>query len=268
MAASRPGAFTLLELLVVIAMIALGVLMLVPALARTSPNVKAWQCINNLKHWGLAMRLYASDNSDTIPRDGMSATGIWPGSNGGHADSNAWFNALPPFIAERTLNDYWNDSGTPMTRLPFPGGKGKVWHCPSASMTSADVAIVAGGGAEGFFSYDMNMDLKKQTESVNITYPLMPKLAAFRRPSATVEFFDCAFNPRTDIVNSSPEYNSVNPANRWRSSSARHSNGMTISFLDGQAKIYSARYVTNGAGVYEPLKPDIIWNAPYRTLHP
>jgi prepilin-type processing-associated H-X9-DG protein len=191
-----------------------------------------------------------------------------PGGSGDHADMNGWFNLLPQYIGERTLNDYWNDPGSPMTRLPFPGGKGKVWHCPSASMTSADVAMVPGGGAEGFFSYDMNIDLKKQTPDANITYPLMPKLAAFPKPSATVLLFDGAFNPRTEIVNGSPQYNSVDPATRWRSFSGRHSKGGTIGFLDGQAKVYSARYVTNGASTYEPLRADIIWNAPYRIANP
>jgi type II secretory pathway pseudopilin PulG len=265
----RSGAFTLVELLVVIAVITIWALMLVPALARTSPSVKAWQCINNIKQWGLAIRLYASDDSDNIPRDGMDHTGVYPGADGGHANGSAWFNNLPQLIGERTLNDYENDpGGNPMNKLPFPGGKGKIWHCPSASMTSADAAIVVGSGAEGFFSYAMNMDLKKQTPDVSTTYPLMPKLAAFPKPSATVFFFDCAFNPRTEVVNGSPQFNSVNPANRWRSFSARHSNVGTISFLDGQAKVYSARYVTNGAGAYEPLSADIIWNAPYRAANP
>src|ERR1035438_7463629 len=154
-----------------------------------------------------------------------------------------------------------------MSILPLPGDKGKVWHCPSASMTSADVAVV-GGGAEGFFSYDMNSDLKKQTTTANWSYPQMPPLASFQKPSATVVFFDCAFNPRAEIHNSAPQFNSVTPANRWRSFSARHSNGGTISFLDGQAKVFSARYVTNGASGNEALRADIIWNAPYRTANP
>jgi prepilin-type N-terminal cleavage/methylation domain-containing protein len=265
---SRAGGFTLIELLVVIAMILLAAFMLVPALARTNPSVKAFQCINNVKHWSQAMRLYASDNLDSLPRDGMDHTGVWPGSDGGHANSIGWFNLLPQYLAERALNDYWNDPGSPMTKLPFPGGKGKVWHCPSASMSAADVAIVTGGGAEGFFSYEMNIDLKKQTADMNITYPLMPKLAAFRKPSATVVFFDCAFNPRTEVVNSSPYFNSVNPAGRWRSFFARHSSSGTLGFLDGQAKIFSYRYVTNGAGGYEARQPDIIWNAPYRVANP
>jgi prepilin-type processing-associated H-X9-DG protein len=268
-ARSSGAAFTLIELLVVFGLLALFAAMLAPALGRTNPSLKGWQCMNNLRQWSMAVRVYASDNLDAIPRDGMDSTGLYPGVNGAYADGNAWFNLLPPYLPERTLEDYKNDLGSNfMLKLPFPGGKGPVWHCPGASMSSTDVAMVAGAGSEGFFSYSMNIDLKKQTADANIVYPLMPKVAALPKPAATVVFFDCAFNPRTELVNVAPQYNSVNPASRWRSFSARHGNGGTFSFLDGHARVFSAGYVTNGASTYEALRPDIIWNAPYRMQYP
>jgi len=264
----RLRAFTLIELLVVIAIIAILAALLLPALSRAKAQAQRANCLSNLKQWGLAMHLYASDNADGIPRDGMDHTGIYPGSDGGHADINAWFNLLPPFVAERTLIDYWNAPGGNMAaKLPFPGGKGKIWHCPSATMTPDDVATV-GGGAEGFFSYDVNIDLKKETADANIAYPRMRKITNFRNPSATVLLFDCVFNPRSEIVNGSPQFNSVNPANRWRSFASRHESGGVINFLDGHAKYYKDRYVTNGAGTYEARTGDLIWNDPYRKENP
>ena len=264
-------AFTLIELLVVIAIIAILAALLLPALARAKSQAQRANCLSNLRQWGLAMHLYAGDNNDGIPRDGMDAGGVYPGGNGAHADVNAWFNLLPPFVAERTLIDYWSlpgFGGNRMLCIPFPGGKGKIWHCPSASMTAADVATVAGNGAEGFFSYVMNIDLKKQTDTANIPYPRMRKVSDFRNPAATVMIYDCVFNPRTEIVNSSPQYNSVNPANRFRSFASRHFEGGVISFLDGHGKYFKDRYVTNGAGGYEPRLGDIIWNDPYRRDNP
>jgi prepilin-type N-terminal cleavage/methylation domain-containing protein len=266
---SRLLAFTLIELLVVIAIIAILAAMLLPALARAKESAKRANCISNLKQWGLAFQLYIGENNDRLPRDGTGINNSYaPGGSGDHADPNAWFNLLPPYVAERTLIDYFNDpGGNFMIKIPFPGGKGKIWHCPSASMTADDVATV-GGGAEGFFSYEMNIDLKKETPTVNMTWPGMPKLASFPKPVATVLMFCCAFNPRTELENPSPQFNSVNPANRWRNFAARHNVGGVINFLDGHAKYYTDKYVTNNAGANEPLLGDIIWNAPYRILFP
>jgi type II secretory pathway pseudopilin PulG len=58
---SRRSAFTLVELLVVIAMVALGTLLLVPALARTGNNSPTIQCLNNLSQLQRAFTMYAAD---------------------------------------------------------------------------------------------------------------------------------------------------------------------------------------------------------------
>jgi prepilin-type processing-associated H-X9-DG protein/prepilin-type N-terminal cleavage/methylation domain-containing protein len=264
-------AFTLVELLVVVALLVLCACMVFPALAKTRPNVRAVQCLNNLKQWSTAMQLYSNNNSENLPRDGISASGVYPGAgpDGTPNDLNAWFNLLPQLIGENTLQSYYNSAGgASQLKLPFPGRKGPVWHCPGAYMSDADIAQVSGGGAEGFFSYVMNLDLKKQDASVNTAYPGMPRLTTFQKPAATVLFFDNAFNPRTEVVNGGPQFNSVNPANRWKSFVARHGNGGSISFLDGHVKIFSAYSVTNGSGNNEALRPDIIWNAPYRVANP
>lgn len=263
-------AFTLMELLAVLVVLALLALTLIPALARTQPNVRTAQCLNNLKQWGAAWQLFANANSDSLPRDGMGANGTYPGTgqDGTPNDQFAWFNLLPQLIGDTTLRSYFNSPGSPLARLPFPGERGRIWHCPSAYMTMADYAQVSGGGVNGFFSYAMNIDLKRQEDLSVFPYPSMPRITAFRKPAATVLFFDCVFNPRTEIINASPQFNSVNPANRYRSFGARHGNSGSISFLDGQARVFSSYYVTNGAGSFEPLRPDIIWNAPYRVANP
>ena len=62
----RVGGFTLVELLVSLAMIAVLVGLLLPALARPgkSPRIK---CVNNLKNIGLAFRIFATDHQDRFP---------------------------------------------------------------------------------------------------------------------------------------------------------------------------------------------------------
>jgi prepilin-type N-terminal cleavage/methylation domain-containing protein/prepilin-type processing-associated H-X9-DG protein len=262
---SRLWAFTLIELLVVIAIIAILAAMLLPALASAKAKAQRVNCVSNLKQWSLASGIYATDNNDGIPRDGMNATpGIYPGSgpDGTPNDLNAWFNLYPQNVAERRLTDYFNDpGGNTREKLPFPGKKGRIWHCPSAKMGDNEFGILSGGGANGFFSYAFNIDLKKSPGGGNMPYPRMPKLSNFRQPTATVLMFDVVFNPATEVVNGSPQFNSVNPANRFRSIGTRHDKGTVIAFTDGHAKYYKIFSVTNNpTSASEPPNPEIIWD--------
>ena len=61
------AAFTRVELLVVVAMLALWGMLLLPALARTQLDTRAYQCINNHAQLCRAWRMYADDNGDRLP---------------------------------------------------------------------------------------------------------------------------------------------------------------------------------------------------------
>jgi prepilin-type N-terminal cleavage/methylation domain-containing protein/prepilin-type processing-associated H-X9-DG protein len=279
---SSRNAFTLIELLVVIAIIAILAAMLLPVLAKAKLKAQQASCLSSLKQWGLAIQMYASDNNDNIPRDGMGANGDYPGNSGAENDPNAWFNLLPTYVGDKPLANYFvglpGNPAVRMTIIPFPGGNGRIWECPTAIMAPATVtSVLSGSGADGFFSYDMNIDLKKNPADTNgtsnVAYPQMPKITTFKHPTATVFMFDCVFDPVTEVVNASPQYNSVNPANRFKSYASRHNNGGIINFFDGHSSYYKTSYIevspygisspsTGGTG--EPLLPEIIWDPPYR----
>ena len=83
-------AFTLVELLVVIGIIAVLIAILLPALGKAREQAKALQCQSNLRTIGQGLRLYALSNRDSLPWgqyfdpwftnvwDINSATASWP----------------------------------------------------------------------------------------------------------------------------------------------------------------------------------------------
>src|SRR5688500_1291136 len=77
----KRSAFTLVELLVVIGIIALLIAILLPALNRARAAANLVDCQARLRQMGQAMAIYASQNKDLIPYGSINHNGAWTDSN-------------------------------------------------------------------------------------------------------------------------------------------------------------------------------------------
>lgn len=71
---SRRGAFTLIEVLVVVAIIALLVAILLPSLANARRMARTTVCLNTCKEHASGMSIFASEHKDLIPRGASPRT--------------------------------------------------------------------------------------------------------------------------------------------------------------------------------------------------
>ena len=65
---NKAKGFTLLELVVVVAIISILAALLLPALGRAKAKAQQPACMNNLRQIGLAIHMYAEDSSDAFPQ--------------------------------------------------------------------------------------------------------------------------------------------------------------------------------------------------------
>jgi prepilin-type N-terminal cleavage/methylation domain-containing protein len=95
----RRAGFTLIELMVVIAIIALLAGLLLPAMQKVREAANRTSCANNLKQIGLACRLYEL-NHHTLPPSYVVESGP------------SWMFMIMPYIEQNNLFKRWNMSKT------------------------------------------------------------------------------------------------------------------------------------------------------------
>lgn len=246
--------------------------MLMPVLAKAKSRAHGIKCLNHLRQWGLGLQIYAAENEDRIPRDGLDDAGLCAADTGAVTgagsplDPYAWFNALAVAAGDAPFSNYWAGARRPRADLPFPGAAGPLWHCPAAKATRDDPFVRQ--GSFGFFSLAMNQDLKLRTASrpglpkSAHEYPEMPRLGTVPAPATTVFQADAAFSPTLELFSDFPDRNGISPASRSTAFAQRHSHrGGNLSFIDGHASFFARAYITNGpAAREEKMNPDVVWN--------
>lgn len=130
---SKDG-FTLVELLVVVAIIGILASLLLTALSRTKEQAYKTQCVSNFKQLGAAFQLYADDHADQLPGP------VWLGFY--EEFDNVDFTRLPYYMATymglRAANATPQDA--PLARCPS-AARHWTWPSPTPELMSNYVPL-------------------------------------------------------------------------------------------------------------------------------
>src|SRR5687768_5605786 len=146
-------AFTLVELLVVVAILGLLIALLLPVSSQAKRKAQTTKCISNLRQLGLATLMYAADNEERLTR-------LWVDVNGAGPRNP------PSYTWRKPLHDYLQSRD--------------VQFCPGApKLASWDVSTNE-WGLSGYGAVFVHHETGSPTPAWDFT-----ALSAFTDPSAT-----------------------------------------------------------------------------------
>lgn len=201
--ASRRG-FTLIEMLIVIAIVGVLAALLMPALQNALRTANKVSCANNLRSTFVATRQYADDGGDLIPHHWAYFPSV-PGGWSGYSDwlhRMIYFNYIP---GGYTLN--WG------------AGHSRSHSCVCPSRGEGQFTTSCGGYALNDYGPMWNL-------GVGVTWPTY-RFNTFKRPSMKVLISEGG--NFTNAVFSTMTYNGDFKA------AYRHSDAMNAIFVDGHA---------------------------------
>lgn len=226
------SAFTLIELLIVITIIAILAAVLFPVFAQAKEAAKKTVCISNARQIGLALTIYLSDNDDTMPifyaYNSAPAAGQ-PGHKGVEL-------ALIPYAKSPDIFKSPLDLGGPYLSVDVPGSK-SYWEAYGSSYR---------------FTQCMYTIVENESNQNNVPYTFnrLVSMGSVEWPDQTrvmrAEMFPF-FDKRQDVGCANYGYDCDPPYNYYRQWG---STGGSVIFADGHA-----RHVKS-AGVFDKIRVD------------
>lgn len=221
-AAANDSAFTLIELLTVMAIIALLAAILLPTLNNSKAAARRVECLNNLRQMGIAARLYVDDHADFYPIAYYEEEVA--GVNHFHAWDLTTIEGSPNHVVPGIL---WQGQGNL-----------RVQQCPSFSGN-------ANWETDPFTGYNYNTSFIGHGQYESIPEPA--KASAVHHATRTALFGDGQFSAGANKFMRAPWSNPGDESFTARSSGTqgfRHQKRSNTAFCDGHSETVKNCFTT------------------------
>jgi len=164
--ARRAGAFTLVELLVVIGIIAVLISILLPSLTAARRAADRTKCLSSLRQIGNGFFMYSNDNKGFFPMslNTYARAGLDDNVPANRKCVRRWYDYISPYVmGDRTVI---NPDGAPATENDIYNYRDKnnvLWGCPTWNRVGSTGTIGGGPGSitvdrsTGGLGYGMNI---------------------------------------------------------------------------------------------------------------
>ena len=218
------SAFTVVELLVVIAVVALIAAMLLPSLSRGKASAQRTQCSGNLRQMGLAAQMYWDDNSGTCFLWQLGAT------NGGRL---YWFGWLQDGAEGQREFDALPGALYPYLRVHAIG------ICPALNYSLSQFKLKATGAAYGY-GYNRFLSAPVSQPPIKISQAKRPSEIALFADAAQVNDFQAPASKANPMLE---EWYYIDTSADYPNGHFRHGHRANAVFCDGH--VATERFVPN-----------------------
>jgi prepilin-type N-terminal cleavage/methylation domain-containing protein/prepilin-type processing-associated H-X9-DG protein len=238
----RAAAFTLMEVMVVIAIILVLAAIVFPVYRGIQMRANKTRTLQRLTQITGACLTYAGQNNFTLPAEDAPKQDTW--QNAAKPDSmKTWYNALPKLLGHKSVGEYAANPREFYTNQ-------NILYLQGAQYPEDDSKL-----RQPLFAFAINTKLHRKNADGKKEDVMLPQIT---HPSKTVLFLEQGLPKEEKASQAQPKYDGSCKGSA-KSFVARYGGEGILAFADGHAESHSGKEILTESGAFPWPQIDIVW---------